>query len=208
MSSDDRDDAAVLYNIKKATKAWYGMQCILSAHGADPRTMARFYLAVVQAKLLFGSEIWVLSERLEVNSNDFMLDVLGQSHIDPFDLSHPDGTWEHPPNNLVLADCGLSPIATYMVCPRTSGNSVRERKFRSNGNFRSKRNFRAHVESSRNIQYLKRCARAGSHRDMHAPRSERTQQTASFRLYEVVWKGRLFAVYEGENRDLKSATVG
>ena len=62
ISADDWDDAAVLHNIKKMTKAWYGMQCILSHDGADPHTMACFYLAVVQAKLLFGSETWVLSE--------------------------------------------------------------------------------------------------------------------------------------------------
>ena len=64
ISADDRDDAVVSYNIKKATKAWYGMQHILSANGADPHTMACFYLAVVQAKLLFGSETWVLSQHL------------------------------------------------------------------------------------------------------------------------------------------------
>ena len=64
ISADDRDDAAVSYNIKKAMKAWYGMQRILSADGADPRTMTHFYLAVVQAKLLFGSETWVLSQCL------------------------------------------------------------------------------------------------------------------------------------------------
>ena len=64
ISADDWDDAAVSYNIKKAMKAWFGMQRILSANGADPHTMARFYLAVVQAKLLFGSETWVLSQCL------------------------------------------------------------------------------------------------------------------------------------------------
>ena len=64
ISADDQDDAAVSYNIKKATKAWYGVQHILSADGADPHTMAHFYLAVVQAKFLFGSETWVLSQCL------------------------------------------------------------------------------------------------------------------------------------------------
>jgi hypothetical protein len=63
LSADDRDEAAVSYNIKKASNAWFGMYRILSADGADALTMARFYLAVVQAKLLFGSETWVLSER-------------------------------------------------------------------------------------------------------------------------------------------------
>jgi hypothetical protein len=36
------------------------MYCILSSDGADSKTMARFYLAVVQAKLLYGSKTWVL----------------------------------------------------------------------------------------------------------------------------------------------------
>jgi hypothetical protein len=40
------------------------MYHILSSDGADSKTMARFYLAVVQAKLLYGSETWVLSRRL------------------------------------------------------------------------------------------------------------------------------------------------
>ena len=40
------------------------LQHILSAVGADPRTMAHFYLAVVQAESLFGSETWVLSQHL------------------------------------------------------------------------------------------------------------------------------------------------
>ena len=62
--ADDQDDAAVSCNIKKVMKTWYGMQCILSANGADPHTMAHFYLAVVQAMLLFGSETWVLSQHL------------------------------------------------------------------------------------------------------------------------------------------------
>ena len=36
ISADDQDDAAGSYNIKKATKAWYGMQHVLSADSADP----------------------------------------------------------------------------------------------------------------------------------------------------------------------------
>jgi hypothetical protein len=39
--------------------AWFGMYRIISADGANAHTMARFYLAVVHAKLLYGSETWV-----------------------------------------------------------------------------------------------------------------------------------------------------
>ena len=107
LSADDRDEAAVSYNIKKASNAWFGMYRILSADGADALTMARFYLAVVQAKLLFGSETWVLSRRISGPWNDFMLVVLVTSrHIRPL----PDSTWLYPPTNEVLDQCGLSPF--------------------------------------------------------------------------------------------------
>jgi hypothetical protein len=44
--------------------AWFRMFCILSHDTADSQVMGHFYLAVVQAKLLYGSETWVLSQRL------------------------------------------------------------------------------------------------------------------------------------------------
>ena len=56
--SADQDYAAIAYNINKAMKVWCGMHHILCRDGADsPHMMAHFYLAVVQAKLLFGSEM-------------------------------------------------------------------------------------------------------------------------------------------------------
>ena len=41
------------------------MTKILVMEGADKRTAGRFYVAVVQAVLLFGSETWVLTPQLE-----------------------------------------------------------------------------------------------------------------------------------------------
>jgi hypothetical protein len=64
LSADDSDNAAVSLNISKATRTWFGMYRILSSDGADSKTMACFYLAVVQAKLLYGSKTWVLSRCL------------------------------------------------------------------------------------------------------------------------------------------------
>jgi len=62
LSADDQDDAAVSFNINKANQAWWGMYPILCRDGANSYIMAHFYLAVVQAKLLFGSETWVLTK--------------------------------------------------------------------------------------------------------------------------------------------------
>jgi hypothetical protein len=62
LSADHSDtNAAVSLNISKATQTWFGMYRILSSNGAESKTMACFYLAMVQAKLLYGSKTWVLS---------------------------------------------------------------------------------------------------------------------------------------------------
>ena len=64
LSADDSDNAAVSLNISKATQTWFRMYHTLSSDGADSKTMACFYLAMVQAKLLYGSKTWVLSRHL------------------------------------------------------------------------------------------------------------------------------------------------
>jgi hypothetical protein len=119
LSADDTDNAAVSLNISKATRSWFGMYRILSFDGADSRTMARFYLAVVQAQLLFGSETWVLSRRLLDRLERFharCARYMAHRHIRHL----PDGTWEYPPTSEVLDSCGLSTIETYIAKRKTT----------------------------------------------------------------------------------------
>jgi hypothetical protein len=56
--ADDYDDSAVNFNITKASKTWSCQDT------ADSHVMAQFYLAIVQSRLLYGSErpTWVLSQ--------------------------------------------------------------------------------------------------------------------------------------------------
>ena len=95
LSADDSDKATVSYNISKAIKLG-SMYRILSSDGADSMTMACFYLAVVQAKLLYGSETWVLSRRLLDRLEHFharCARYMAHRHIRRL----PDSTWEYPP---------------------------------------------------------------------------------------------------------------
>jgi hypothetical protein len=118
ISADDHDDAAVSLNIKKASMAWFRMFRILSRDTADSRVMGCFYLAVVQAKLLYGSETWVLSQRLLKHLESFHNRCARAIAHRPIQR-HADGTWEHPPTNEVLNDCGLSDINTYIARRKT-----------------------------------------------------------------------------------------
>ena len=58
---DASDTRAVRANIKKARKCWKMISWLLRSDNMKPRVCGMFYLAVVHAVLLFGSETWVLT---------------------------------------------------------------------------------------------------------------------------------------------------
>ena len=55
------DWLAVFDILRKAWSRWEYRSRILGKEGADPKTSRTFYKAVVQATLLFGSYIWVMT---------------------------------------------------------------------------------------------------------------------------------------------------
>jgi len=117
--TDDSDAVAISLNISKATtvpsKAWYGMYRVLSRDGADSRTMACFYLAVVQAKLLYGSETWVLSRQPPIIS------LLGR-RLERFHArelcSHVIWLAHHHIHHLAVDSCGYQPLLSILRSAR------------------------------------------------------------------------------------------
>ena len=81
--------------------------------------MTRFYLAIVQAKLLYGSETWVLSKRDLDRLESFHARCARTLANQPI-RRLPDGTWLHPHTAQVLATCQLSPISTYIAIRKTT----------------------------------------------------------------------------------------
>ena len=59
-SSSDEDWPEVEQNIQMLRGKWGLLVKILGREGADRRMTGRFYVAVVQAVLLFGSDMWVM----------------------------------------------------------------------------------------------------------------------------------------------------
>ena len=51
--------------MRKAWKCWVQMTRILVRKGEEPRMSGMFFKSVVQAVLIFGSETWVLTPRME-----------------------------------------------------------------------------------------------------------------------------------------------
>ena len=65
MTAGDDYWPEVAGNLQNARKSWGQMLQILSWEGADPKVLGYFFKAVVQAVLLFGAEMWVLTPRME-----------------------------------------------------------------------------------------------------------------------------------------------
>ena len=62
-TEDDGDSICIQTQLKKARQRWYSIAKILKREGADAVCMARFYLTVVQAVLLYGADSWVVTDK-------------------------------------------------------------------------------------------------------------------------------------------------
>ena len=75
LTAMDNDWPAVTGNIKKARRRWGRLAKVLGREGADPKASRTFYIAVTQAVLLFGSETWVLTAKMEKDLDTFQARV-------------------------------------------------------------------------------------------------------------------------------------
>jgi hypothetical protein len=60
---DDADTQAMRSNLRKARRCWAWILLVLRAENANARMCRIFYMATVQAVLLYGSETWSLSPK-------------------------------------------------------------------------------------------------------------------------------------------------
>jgi hypothetical protein len=102
--------------IQQASKAWRNYSKTLSSPDIDIedyKTIARFYLTITQAKLLYGCETWILSPPCLRLLQTFHKKCARQIAHQPIH-HNPDGTWTHPDTQQVLNKCGLQPIESYI----------------------------------------------------------------------------------------------
>ena len=115
LSSLDDNWLAVEHNLRRAGGKWRRLTKILGREERDKITTGRFYMAVVQAVLLFGSDKRVLKPRLEKSLAGFhhwaarQMTVMVPKH-------HIDGTWVYPPIGATMAMVGLEEIMVSIAC--------------------------------------------------------------------------------------------
>ena len=111
-SSND-DWMAVELNLQRTREKWGRMEKILGRWGADKRILGRLYTALVQVVILFGSETWVLTSRLEKSLKGFHhREARRMAGVGP--NSQWDGTWVYPPIGAELEMVGLEEIGVYI----------------------------------------------------------------------------------------------
>ena len=71
LSSSEKHLQLVEQNLQKSQGKWGILAKILGSEGADRRMTGRFYVVVVQAVLIFGSDRWVLTPWFEKSLEGF-----------------------------------------------------------------------------------------------------------------------------------------
>jgi hypothetical protein len=113
LSDDDDDFFAIKNNICKARQKWARLSAVLSREGATCSIMGKFYKAIVQAVLLYGSETWVISQRLLRLLDSFhnrCARYIARRHI----RQNEDGTWFCPDTKTTLRKAGLFSVSEYI----------------------------------------------------------------------------------------------
>ena len=95
--ADNDDWGEATNNIQRARQRWGMIKRILTRDGADKKMMKRFYMAIIQAILLYGSETWTMTvaiiRRMETFHNRIIRHIAGE-HIRPG--RNNDDDWEYP----------------------------------------------------------------------------------------------------------------
>ena len=114
LTMTDDNWPAVVGNLRKAKQSWGRLEILIGREGADPKVSRTFYIAVTQAVLLFGSETWVLTRKMEKALDSFQSRVAQK-----FTGGQPrsgkggtDGTWYYPPLAGAIKEAGIVRIRT------------------------------------------------------------------------------------------------
>jgi hypothetical protein len=113
-AQDDEDVRAVWNQIKKARGIWARVGQVLQADNTPPKVSAKFYKAVVQAALLYGSETWNLTKTALARLEGFHIRAAYRMAKKHKPWRGPNQVWVYPATEDVLKECGMHSISHYI----------------------------------------------------------------------------------------------
>jgi hypothetical protein len=113
--AQDNDDAqAIWQQMQKAWGVWARVGQVLHGENVMPWVAAKFYKAVVQAILLYGSKTWNLTATALARLEGFhirMAYTMAREHQPRRGANH---AWTYPRSADVLEECRMQMIAEYI----------------------------------------------------------------------------------------------
>ena len=106
-TEDDNDSVCIQENLKNARKRWNCVAKILKTEGANAKCMAKFYITIVQAVLLYGADSWVVTQRYLSKLRSFhnrAIRYITGKHI----RKRSEHAWEYPNHTVLLKECRLA----------------------------------------------------------------------------------------------------
>lgn len=115
ITSNDNDWIAAHSNLRKARQWWAEISRVLTRESTNPRISAFFYKATVQAILLYGSETWVITDKILQLLTSFHHGI-ARRLTGHFPRPSQDDTdeWTYPSIQETLQIAGLFPMEEYL----------------------------------------------------------------------------------------------
>ncbi len=120
LAQDDNDVQAIRLQIRQARGVWARVSQVLRAENTSPRVAAKFYKAVVQSVLLYGSETWNLSRAVLAQLKGFHIRAAHKMARKYKPRKGLFGKLEYPSRKDVLAECCLHSVEEYIQHRRST----------------------------------------------------------------------------------------
>ena len=111
---DDNDIQAVRSQLRKARGTWARVGQVLRKENTPPWVSAKFYRAIVQSVLLYGSKTRVLGPAVMARLEGFHIRAayrMAKEHTPHRGMNHQ---WTYPPSEKVLEECKMHTIQHYI----------------------------------------------------------------------------------------------
>jgi hypothetical protein len=118
MAQDDNDTQAVCAQLWKARATWARVGKVLWSENTSPIVSVKFYLAVVQAILLYGSKTWVISPHAMARLEGFHIRAAWRMAKTHKPRQGPQNEWVYLRLEDVLQESGMKTIAGYVQIRR------------------------------------------------------------------------------------------
>ena len=115
VTDTDDDRTAVITNLQKAVQTWGHLFRLLSREAKrNTKVVASIYRSIIQSRLLYGSETWVIPSRLLRMLETFHRRCIRFLTRD-FIRKTATGDWYYPNMTEMIKSVGLESIETYII---------------------------------------------------------------------------------------------